>query len=343
MEGQSESGAEKDLKTLISSYSNYVWKRVATFFPSSGSNFLGKISILYPQASRKRRPFLPLPLPSHSLDSSVVMTEACRICDVLEDIMEHIFLNLHNIQKNLQFWQSRAEGSNAQKAYFMMFERGPFAFINGTAQILRDCMAEGGSVQHLCQSASVHISERITVLTTLRSSLATFLAQVYMEVEKYGEELVEDPEKLLPFLLVTINDLFSKLEASIGHLHATRQGDSSIDGSHSFPVLFEKLPEVNQGGSQWTDCEIKDSINLIYQNLQKLDVYLSHMVAKHQKPRKITRYWVHYTCGAVGLSFCSIWLLRHSSLMGSSDLENWICEAKDSMVGFFNDHVEQPV
>ncbi|KAH9741844.1 protein DGS1 [Citrus sinensis] len=343
MEGQSESGAEKDLKTLISSYSNYVWKRVATFFPSSGSNFLGKISILYPQASRKRRPFLPLPLPSHSLDSSVVMTEACRICDVLEDIMEHIFLNLHNIQKNLQFWQSRAEGSNAQKAYFMMFERGPFAFINGTAQILRDCMAEGGSVQHLCQSASVHISERITVLTTLRSSLATFLAQVYMEVEKYGEELVEDPEKLLPFLLVTINDLFSKLEASIGHLHATRQGDSSIDGSHSFPVLFEKLPEVNQGGSQWTDCEIKDSINLIYQNLQKLDVYLSHMVAKHQKPRKITRYWVHYTCGAVGLSFCSIWLLRHSSLMGSSDLENWICEAKDSMVGFFNDHVEQPL
>ncbi|KDO66418.1 hypothetical protein CISIN_1g007748mg [Citrus sinensis] len=257
--------------------------------------------------------------------------------------MEHIFLNLHNIQKNLQFWQSRAEGSNAQKAYFMMFERGPFAFINGTAQILRDCMAEGGSVQHLCQSASVHISERITVLTTLRSSLATFLAQVYMEVEKYGEELVEDPEKLLPFLLVTINDLFSKLEASIGHLHATRQGDSSIDGSHSFPVLFEKLPEVNQEGSQWTDCEIKDSINLIYQNLQKLDVYLSHMVAKHQKPRKITRYWVHYTCGAVGLSFCSIWLLRHSSLMGSSDLENWICEAKDSMVGFFNDHVEQPL
>lgn len=56
------------------------------------------------------------------------------------------------------------------------------------------------------------------------------------------------------------------------------QGDSSIDGSHSFPVLFEKLPEVNQEGSQWTDCEIKDSINLIYQNLQKLDVYLSHMV-----------------------------------------------------------------
>lgn len=156
-----------------------------------------------------------------------------------------------------------------------------------------------------------------------------------MEVEKCGEELVKDPEKLLPFLLVTIDGLFSKLEASIGHLHAmsqvtltvhrtvpliivvchfsllncfhfscyidlhrllllltpqtifqiplfsylmAMQGDSSIDESCSFPLLFEKLPEVNQEGSQWTDCEIRDSINLIYQNLRKLDVYLSHMV-----------------------------------------------------------------
>ena len=44
-----------------------------------------------------------------------------------------------------------------------------------------------------------------------------------MEVDKIGEELVEDPETKLPLLLVTINVLFSTLEASIGHLHATRQ------------------------------------------------------------------------------------------------------------------------
>ena len=47
--------------------------------------------------------------------------------------------------------------------------------------------------------------------------------QVYFEVDKIGEELVEDPEKKLPCLLGTINDLFTTLEASIGHLHANRQ------------------------------------------------------------------------------------------------------------------------
>ncbi|XP_031272508.1 protein DGS1, mitochondrial [Pistacia vera] len=348
MEAQSESQVEADnesnaVKTLISFYSHYLWNRLTSFFPSSPFNFLGKMSLLYRQTSCKRRPILPLPLPSYSSDSSVVMTETSRAFDVLEDIMEHMFLNLHNIQEDLQFWQSRAEGSNSQKVYFMIFERGPQAFLNGMAQLLKDCVSEGSAIEQLCQYASAHISERIVVLTTLRCSLATFLAQVYMEVEKCGEELVKEPEKSLPSLLVTINGFFSKLEASIGHIHAMRQIESSVDGSYAFPLLFEELPEVNQEESQWTDCEIRVSVNLVYQNLQKLDEYLSHMVAKYQKPSKITLQWIHYTCGAIGLSVCSIWLLKHSSLMGSPDLENWFHEAKDSTRSFFNDHVQQPL
>ncbi|CAL5340109.1 unnamed protein product [Camellia sinensis] len=42
--------------------------------------------------------------------------------------------------------------------------------------------------------------------------------------------------------------------------------------------MFEKLPEVNQEGFQWTDCEIRDAINLIYENLHKLDSYLNVIV-----------------------------------------------------------------
>lgn len=86
-----------------------------------------------------------------------------------------------------------------------------------------------------------------------------------------------------------------------------------------------------------------DAINSVYQNLDKLDSYISFLVIKHRKPRKITQYWIRYACGAVGLSVCSIWLLRHSSLMGSSDLDNWIQEAKNSTIGFFENHVEQPI
>ncbi|KAL9257765.1 DGS1, mitochondrial-like protein [Drosera capensis] len=54
----------------------------------------------------------------------------------------------------------------------------------------------------------------------------------------------------------------------------------------------------------------------------------------------MARYWVRYACGTVGLSVCSMWLLRHSSLVGSPDIDNWICEAKEFTISFWNDHVD---
>lgn len=38
-----------------------------------------------------------------------VRIESSRVYDVLEDIMGHIFIHLHNIQDNLQFWQPLIE------------------------------------------------------------------------------------------------------------------------------------------------------------------------------------------------------------------------------------------
>ncbi|XP_043724094.1 protein DGS1, mitochondrial-like [Telopea speciosissima] len=173
---------------------------------------------------------------------------------------------------------------------------------------------------------------------------AKFVAQVYMEVDKFGDNLIKDPEKSLPSLLISINSLFSKLEASLRYSHEIFQGFSgSVDWNSSFPLLFDKLPEANLRSSQWTDGQIIDAVNLIHENLHKLDFFLSVLVPRYRKPRRITLYWFRYTCGAVGLMACSVWLLRHSSLMGSSDIDNWIHEARDSTVSFWNDHVEQPL
>ncbi|XP_058008921.1 protein DGS1, mitochondrial isoform X3 [Hevea brasiliensis] len=252
-----------------------------------------QISNLFRQTARvsssRRRHYIHLPLPSYTPESSLVVKESSVVYDVLEDIMEHIFVNLHSVEKNLQFWQSRAERSNYRKLYFMIFERGPRAFVDGTVQLVQQCVVEGPSMQHLCQSASAYISERLAALTTLRRVLATLLAKVYMEVDRCGKELVKDPEKSFPSLLVTINGLFSNLEASIGHLHAIRRTNSSVDGSYSFPLLFERLPEVNQEGSQWTECEIADAINLVNKNIQKLDSYLSLIDAKAVGRGRIAR------------------------------------------------------
>ncbi|XP_006575615.1 protein DGS1, mitochondrial isoform X2 [Glycine max] len=337
----SETESVENRTFLSQFYSHYLGNRIHALYPYFSTNFLSTFVLRF--RSTQRRECLPLPLPSSSLDAPLFMTKRSRVHDVLEDILERVLINLHSVQKNLQFWQSRAKRSDSEKARFMIFERGPRAFIDETVKLLRGLTAQGSSTQNLSQSASDYIDERVGFLSSLRYSLATFLAQVYMEVDKIGEDLVEDPETKLPSLLVTISVLFSTLEASIGHLHAMRQSDSSVDGSYSTPLLFEKVPEINQEGSQWTDCEIRDAINSVYQNLNKLDSYISFLVIKHRKPRKITQYWIRYTCGAVGLSVCSIWLLRHSRLVGSSDLDNWVQEARNSTYSFFRNHVEEPI
>ncbi|KAL5719467.1 hypothetical protein ACHQM5_012239 [Ranunculus cassubicifolius] len=343
----SSSSTMADVQTLLRFYTNQLWRRILGVLPSFDS--LTNLSNSYLRSSRarswRRKPGLPLPLPSNSLESSLVLTEASRIFDVLEDVLDHIFYDLHNIQKNLEFWQSRSEGTNAQKVYHMILERGPLAFLDGTFRLVRGCVTQGPHLQNLYRSSAAHISERVAMLTYLRQSLATFLAEVYMEIDKYGEDLVRDPEKSLPTLLVDINSLFSELEASLTNMHPLHENGSSVcvDGSNTYPLQFEKLPEISEEGSQWTDCEIRDAINLIYQNLNKLDTYLSLVVTKYRKPRKTTLYWFRYTCGAVGLSVCSVWILRHSSLMGSSDIDNWIREGRESTVSFWKDHVEMPL
>ncbi|KVI08137.1 protein DGS1, mitochondrial [Cynara cardunculus var. scolymus] len=304
---------------------------------------LCKRTIVSSTPRRNRGTSLPLPVPSASLEPFKLSSESSRVYEVLEDIAEHTFLNMHSVQKNLQFWQARAEGSASQKAYFMALERGPRAFLDGSAQLIHYYVFQGTGMQHLSSLASIHISERISILTRLRYSLATFLAQIYLEVDKFGEQILKEPEKSLAPILASINGLFLNLEASIGHFSAVRLTGSSVDGSYSSPLLFEKLPDINQEESQWTDCEIRDTINLIYLNLNKLDVYLALLVAKHKKPRTITLHWLRYTFGAVGISVFSLWLLSHSRLAGSPDIDNWILEAKETITGFLSNHVEQPL
>lgn len=71
------------------------------------------------------------------------------------------------------------QGSMSEKVRFMLFERGPWAFFDGSGQLIHDYVYLGTPGMHnLSSSASAHISERISVLTSLRYSLATFLAQV---------------------------------------------------------------------------------------------------------------------------------------------------------------------
>lgn len=68
----------------------------------------------------------------------------------------------------------------------MVFERGPVAFVDESVKLVRKGLSEEDSaMQHLCQSSSSHMLDRMRVLMELRSSLASFLAQVYHQSKNF--------------------------------------------------------------------------------------------------------------------------------------------------------------
>ncbi|CAL4922702.1 unnamed protein product [Urochloa decumbens] len=290
---------------------------------------------------RRRRAALPLPLRPAAAHSARIAGEMPKAFVILDDVVQHTLTNLHSIHKSLLFWQAKAEGTNSQKVYFMIFERGPRAFVDATYQTLTRLGSNGRPVQYILHSASDTVSTKLAALTSMQHCLAAFLAKIHSEVDRCREGLTANSDKSLHTLFIVLNTTFSKLEVSLRN--AGKGQDELFTHDESSYGLFEKLPEVDVDSLEWTEALSADGTSLIYQNLQKLDSFLSSQLANHKKPNNLTVYWLPYTCGALGLSVCSLWLLRHSSLMGSPDIDNWIGDAKESVAGFWDEHVEKPI
>ena len=308
----------------------------------AASDLLRRLLAVRRRRRRRRRPALPLPIYDDAASSARVSGEMPKAFAILEDIVQHTLSDLHSIQKSLLYWKSKAEGTNSHKMYFMMFERGPRAFLEATCQTLTRLRSNGSPSEYLLGSASDIVSVKLAVLTNMQHRLAAFLAEVYSEVDKCREGLTESSDKSLHTLFVILNTVFPKLEVSLTNASEGQTLPFTHD-ENSSQLIFERLPEVDVESPQWSEALATDAISLIYENLQKLDSFVSSQLSSHKKPRNMTIYWLPYTCGAIGLSACSLWLLRHSSLMGSSDMDNWIQDAKESVAGFWDEHVERPI
>ncbi|KAK1650003.1 hypothetical protein QYE76_067808 [Lolium multiflorum] len=287
---------------------------------------------------RSRRPTLPLPIYRPPIEDTDEMAVARAI---LEDIVYHTLSSLHTIQEILLYWQSRAEQTRLQRMYFMACQRGPRAFVEAACGILSRLRSNTSPFPYLLNSANCMLTTKRARLKSMKHCLAAFLAEVYSEVSKHMEGPPENSDKSLHTLFIVLNRVFPKLEASLRNASEGGPALFTHDGNSS-ELLFERLPEVDVESSQWTEALSTDAIGLIYQNLQKLDSFISSQFSSLKKPNNLTVYWIPYTCGAIGLSACSLWLLRHSNLMGSSDMDNWTQCGKELVARFRDKHVEKP-
>jgi hypothetical protein len=60
-------------------------------------------------------------------------------------------------------------------------------------------------------------------------------------------------------------------------------------------------------------------------------------------PSRIQRNWVSYTVAGLFTGYVTIFVVRHSRLVGSRDLENWLASALSTIKGSWTEHVIEPL
>uniref|UniRef100_A0ACD5ZIH7 Uncharacterized protein n=1 Tax=Avena sativa TaxID=4498 RepID=A0ACD5ZIH7_AVESA len=193
---------------------------------------------------RRRRRHAGVPLPITLSDDRNAPAMAAVHASILEDVVHYTLSNLHNIQKSLLYWKSRARATNLQRLYFVVFERGPRAFL----QTARQTLGSKTPSQDLLSSSASIISTRLHALTSMQDCLAAFLTELYSEVEGRLTDISSDQS--LRALFAVLNTVFLKLELSLEN------------------HIFQRLPEVD-------DVEVSTATSLIYENLLRLDAYIS--------------------------------------------------------------------
>ncbi|CAI5947501.1 unnamed protein product, partial [Closterium sp. NIES-64] len=66
-------------------------------------------------------------------------------------------------------------------------------------------------------------------------------------------------------------------------------------------------------------------------------------VARCHRPRHAARHWLEYLAGGLCGVAVGTWVVRHSRLNGSDDLDRWAADGWRAVTGFVTDHIWQPL
>lgn len=300
---------------------------------------------------RKPREGLPLLLssPQASLLDETQGPE--NLLNVFGNVSRELLEQIHYVNKHLMFWQTRAQGSEKDKVKFMVLERGPIAFLYGLKKIARSFLLESSLTSGLVSAAYTRINERVTMLNTLRKRLAVIIGQVHLQVAKMGEKVDApreseqrgDNRRVVSECVIAVLFALNGLEGVYDFPQSDYHGHGDLNDSQTIVLEFDRMSEDLMRGMDWTDYELQAALRLLWSNVLKLKEFLYNLVAHYEKPRSLVRYWLHYSGGAVGLAVASVWLVQHSRLGGSDDLERWIDKAREDSYLFLDKRVHQPL
>jgi nuclear-control-of-ATPase protein 2 len=94
---------------------------------------------------------------------------------------------------------------------------------------------------------------------------------------------------------------------------------------------------------EWRSVVLHKALACLHQDLLDLAASLPLVLRPFRPPGRRERLWMRYGVGAVAATAAGVWLVRHSRLAGSGDLDRWTGQLADSVATFYKEHVRDPV
>lgn len=145
-----------------------------------------------------------------------------------------------------------------------------------------DVCSKSGCVKRLDKMKNIHhsIASMIIELLNSQDKLMEWLRRSkemessypILEIDKFGKTMSTSSEESFASMLITLNDYFSNLEASIS---AIGVGCFSFDKLCGYRELW---PDVNTWDDQWFNYNTEDALSVMDTNLNKLDEYISTLL-----------------------------------------------------------------
>lgn len=293
-------------------------------------------------------------------DGNRALTEEYgQVLDVMEDIPRRLLALLHHVCKNLSFWQAKAEAPEAEKVRVMVLERGPKAFFMALYRLAIDLLiitplllpasssaaTAAARPPSLREMAAALIAERVALLSRLRDCLATALGQVYIEGHRLERDIHQSKwQATLPRVLRSVHQSLKCFEG----VYAVPQTDFPETGKDGdvIKLHLRLAPDKKLAGGELPEGKavgaalhaLRGTVEALLYDVSQVEECIVTLMHYYRRPRRVERFWIPYTAGALLLAAASSWLLHHRE-----DLRRWANEAYDSAGIFVQEHAVAPL
>jgi len=254
---------------------------------------------------------------------------------------------MHGTRDHLRFWQELQQ-SPVDHHRVLLLQTGAKSFIRYAQRWIAGVLGYGPPAE---LNANLMVASKVKSLQTVYNGLAIALGEIHIQADVVTRAEVDRSA------LDTLGSCTAKMQAaisSLADLHATSDVDVDDTAGGSSLLMLPRTPKSKtcSGGlpampevtEKMYDVEqLQVQVGALESASRTAVHHINGVIQSERSPSKEERTWIYRAARRVCLCATGAYLVFHSPLCGSDDLQRWFQSIFQSIRGFFTEHLLDPV